>query len=304
MREFDFIDYDRVGVLGSGGGGVAALLFQMSNLYVDAVAAVNARFLYSEFRDLAERSARYDVRRASVPKMNICGGGREGFDPSLVDSLGYADRYALVFSEMSTLVFSSYRMFLSTVFVPNETDRKAYEAMCSYLLNFFEGYLNGSDGGRRFLAAPPEANGLDFTQVEYEHMPGRELPPTSEQFMAILQERGVEEAVAIFEKFRAEDPGLVLFAEYSCNYAGYRLLQEGHPQEAVAVFRMNAEAYPGSANTWDSLAEAYLAAGSQEQAAECYRMVLEVLPDDPAATDELREVLRSNAEQFLERPEE
>jgi tetratricopeptide (TPR) repeat protein len=304
MHEFDFIDHDRLGVLGSGGGGVAALLFQMGNLYVDAVAGLNARFLYSEYRDLAEASARYDIRRASVPMMHICGGGREGFDPSLVDSLEYADRYALIFSEMSTLVFSSYRMFLSTVFAPNEADSKAYEATCSYLLNFFEAYLNGSEGGRTFLGARPEANGLDFAEVVYSHVPGRELPPTPEQFMAIFQERGVDEAVAIFEKFRAENPGLVLFEEANCNYAGYSLLQQGQAEAAVAVFRMNTEAYPNSANTWDSLAEAYLATGDEDGAAECYRMVLEVLPDDPAATDELRGVLRSNAEQFLERPEE
>ena len=120
--------------------------------------------------------------------------------------------------------------------------------------------------------------------------------------MAILQERGVEEAVEIFETFRAEDPGLVLFQEYVCNYAGYGFLQRGQAGDAVAVFKMNAETYPASANTWDSLAEAYVAAGDTEHAAECYRKLLEVLPDDPRADDELREVLRANAEGFLENP--
>ena len=120
--------------------------------------------------------------------------------------------------------------------------------------------------------------------------------------MAIIRERGVEEAVEIFESFRAEDPGLVLFQENVCNFAGYGLLQRGRAQDAVAVFKMNAEAYPASANTWDSLAEAYVAAGDAGKATECYRKVLEVLPADPRVTDEIREVLRNNADGFLENP--
>lgn len=304
MHGFNFIDHDRVGVMGSGGGGVAALLFQMTNLYVDAVAGINARFLYSEYRDLAEGSPRYNIRRASAPVMQICGGGRDGFDQSLMDSLEYAERYSLVFADMSTLVFSSYRMFLSALFAPNENDRKAYEATCSYMLNFFDAHLNGSESAKAFLAAGPQTNALDPAQAAFRHMPGREVPPTQEQFLAILQERGVEAAVQIFEKFRAEDPDLVLFEEYACNVAGYNYLQRGETQAAVAVFRMNAETYPASANTWDSLAEAYVAAGDEEQAADCYRMVLKVLPNDPRADDRLREVLRSNANQFLDIPEE
>jgi tetratricopeptide (TPR) repeat protein len=304
VHDFDFIDHDRIGVLGSGGGGVAALLFQMNNLYVDAVAGVNSRFLYSEYRDLAEASARYDVRLASAPMMQICGGGQEGFDPSLLDSLEYAERYSLVFTDMSTLVFSSYRMCLSTLFVPNETDRRAYESACRYMLNFFDAHLNGSEGARAFLASEPGANGLDTAQTSYSHMPGRQVPPTQDQFIAILQEGGVEQAVEIFEKFRAEDPGLMLFEEYACNFAGYGYLQRGQAEAAVAVFRMNTEAYPSSANTWDSLAEAYIAAGDSAQAGECYRMLLRVLPDDPRANDDLRGILRANAEQFLDIPEQ
>jgi tetratricopeptide (TPR) repeat protein len=304
MHDFEFVDHNRLGILGSGGGGVAALLFQMGNLYVDAVAGMNARFLYSEYRDLGLASPRYDVGRASVPMMHICGGRRQDFDPSPIDSLVYAHRYSLVFSEMDPLVISSYRMFLSTLFAPDEAERKAYEATCLYMLNFFEAHLNGSAGGLTFLEAPPDANGLDPAQVTFAHMAGREVPPTREQFMAILQERGVEEAVAIFEKFRAEDPELQLFEEYACNYTGYTYLQRGQAEAAVAVFKMNTEAYPSSANTWDSLAEAYVAVGDEEQAAACYRMVLEVLPNDTRLSDDVRGVLRSNAQQFLEIPEE
>jgi tetratricopeptide (TPR) repeat protein len=304
LREFDFVDHDRVGVMGSGGGGIAALLFQMGNLYVDAVVGLNARFLYSEFRELAAGSPRFDVRSATVPVMQICGGAREDFDPSLLDTLEYSDRYSLAFMELSTMALSSYRMFLATAFGTNEAERMAYEAMCEHTLSFFDAYLNGNEVAKTFLASPPEDKGLDAAQVAFTFMPGREVPPTEAQFMAILQEHGPGTAVELFEKFRAEDPELVLFQENTCNFAGYGFLQRGRTAEAIAVFRMNAETYPGSANTWDSLAEAYVAAGDSVHALECYRKVLEVLPADAAATEELKEALRSNAEQYLGNPEQ
>jgi tetratricopeptide (TPR) repeat protein len=190
-------------------------------------------------------------------------------------------------------------MFLGTAFVTNVAERRAYEASCEYVLNFFDAYLNGNEVAKDFLASPPEDKGLDAAQVAFDYMPGREVPPTEAQFMAILQQYGPDTAVEIFEKFRAEDPELVLFQENMCNFAGYGFLQRGQTTEAIAVFKMNAETYPASANTWDSLAEAYVAAGDSAQALECYRKVLEVLPADAGAPEELKGVLRSNAEQYL-----
>jgi hypothetical protein len=41
------------------------------------------------------------------------------------------------------------------------------------------------------------------------------------------------------------------------NQMGYQFLFDGKPEEAIAVFKANVERYPGSANVYDSLAEAY-----------------------------------------------
>jgi tetratricopeptide (TPR) repeat protein len=302
MHDFDFVDHDRLGVMGGSAGALAGLLFQMENLYVDALAGFNAAFLNSGAIEMAGGNPRFDIRAASVPMLQVYGGAQEGRDVSMLDSLEYSERYALAFNELPPLALTSYRMFLATVFVPNEMERLAYEAACVYARNFFDAELNGNESAGGFLAASPEENGLDPAAVTLSQMEGRDVPPTEEQFMAIIRERGVEEAVEVFETFRAEDPDLVLFQENVCNFAGYGLLQRGQAREAVAVFKMNAETYPASANTWDSLAEACLAAGDTEHATECYRKVLEALPDDPRATDEIRDILRTNAEGFLENP--
>ena len=52
------------------------------------------------------------------------------------------------------------------------------------------------------------------------------------------------------------------FAEERLNVLGYQLLADSKVDAAVAILRLNAEAYPESANAHDSLGEALMAAGS------------------------------------------
>jgi predicted alpha/beta superfamily hydrolase len=59
--------------------------------------------------------------------------------------------------------------------------------------------------------------------------------------------------------------------EQTTNAIGYRLLQAGHVTEAIEVFRANAEAWPQSANVYDSLGEAQERAGAFDQALASYR---------------------------------
>jgi predicted alpha/beta superfamily hydrolase len=54
------------------------------------------------------------------------------------------------------------------------------------------------------------------------------------------------------------------------NQMGYRLLFEGKPEEAIAVFKANVERYPQSANVYDSLAEAYERGGRLDLAEQLY----------------------------------
>jgi len=84
------------------------------------------------------------------------------------------------------------------------------------------------------------------------------------------------------------------------NYAGYRMLQRGRTAEAVALFKMNAETYPQSANCWDSLAEASMANGDNDLALQCIETLIETLPDDTNLTPELREALETNAVRYKE----
>lgn len=59
---------------------------------------------------------------------------------------------------------------------------------------------------------------------------------------------------------------------------------------AIAVFRYNVKTYPGSANAYDSLGEAYLKQGDKKQAAENYKKSLQLNPANDNAAKVLRDL--------------
>jgi predicted alpha/beta superfamily hydrolase len=66
--------------------------------------------------------------------------------------------------------------------------------------------------------------------------------------------KGVEEH---YRKLSERLNYAVLPPEPLMNIVGYVLMGQGNMEEAVAAFKLNVERYPGSANVYDSLAEAY-----------------------------------------------
>ncbi len=52
--------------------------------------------------------------------------------------------------------------------------------------------------------------------------------------------------------------------EFTLNNSGYKLLGEKKFNEAIEVFKLNVKLYPNSSNTYDSLGEAYAAAGDKK----------------------------------------
>jgi predicted alpha/beta superfamily hydrolase len=79
--------------------------------------------------------------------------------------------------------------------------------------------------------------------------------------------KGIEEH---YRKLSARLGYAVPVPEALMNQVGYQLLGQGNAEEAVAAFRLNVERYPGSANVYDSLGEAYERTGRPELARASY----------------------------------
>ena len=100
---------------------------------------------------------------------------------------------------------------------------------------------------------------------------------------------GAEKAIADYRKKREASTDNKL-DEGRINSLGYDLLRARKIDEAIAVFRLNTEDFPASANTWDSLAEGYMVKGDKQKAIEYYKKSLELDPNNKNAAEKIKQL--------------
>jgi CubicO group peptidase (beta-lactamase class C family) len=107
----------------------------------------------------------------------------------------------------------------------------------------------------------------------------------------ILTLAAKEGARAAINAYAVRDRGLELI-EFQMNERGYALLGEKKVLEAIEVFLVTTHAFPLSGNAFDSLGEAYMAAGMKEPAIENYRRSLALDPGNGNAEEMLKTLTR------------
>jgi cyclase len=118
--------------------------------------------------------------------------------------------------------------------------------------------------------------------------PGADKPSVAEELArAVAEGTDGEAAVRLYRKLKMEQPSSYRFDEAGINLLGYGLLRQKRIKDAIAVFRLNVEEHPASANVYDSLAEAYAADGQKELAIRNYRKSLELDPSNTNAKEML-----------------
>ena len=119
------------------------------------------------------------------------------------------------------------------------------------------------------LRADPEALRIE---IEAE----RSRVAIDDLIARVVEAEGRERAREIHRAILEARPDSVILAESLLNNLGYRLLQADQADEAIAVFEMNVEAYPEEPNPYDSLGDAYRAAGRLEEARRSYARAVEL----------------------------
>ena len=98
---------------------------------------------------------------------------------------------------------------------------------------------------------------------------------------------------------RQRDAKATMFSEALANVMGYEHLLAGDTRGAVEILKLNAVAYPNSANAHDSLADAYLADGQRDLARQNAKKAIDLLASDTTDPEPRRKAIRDNAEQKL-----
>jgi tetratricopeptide (TPR) repeat protein len=110
------------------------------------------------------------------------------------------------------------------------------------------------------------------------------------ELMHILSEEGIDSVARIYWTQRRLDPEADLVLESTLNSWGYELIQKKRTKDAIATFGLNVAAYPKSANTYDSLAEAYMLNGNNALAVKFYKKSVELNPNNKNGIEMLKKL--------------
>jgi tetratricopeptide (TPR) repeat protein len=144
------------------------------------------------------------------------------------------------------------------------------------------------------------ANGLSFTDeilalsiggehpgVKWQNFPRYDSPGRT--LLKAIIEKGASEPLKNYQATRRQNPAGNI-AEAEINLIGYRLLELKKVDDAIAVFTQNTVDFPKSWNAWDSLAEAYMTRGDNENAIKYYERSLELDPNNKNAVEQLKKL--------------
>ena len=93
-----------------------------------------------------------------------------------------------------------------------------------------------------------------------------------------------------YRQLKAAPPANYNLGEPELNGLGYQLLRANKFEDAIRIFQLNVEAYPKSANVWDSLAEGYMDAGNKPLAIANYQKSLGMNPKNANAVQMLKKL--------------
>ena len=304
MRDYPHADPAHVAVMGTGLGGLSAMLMQMRNADIEAVAVINGAQASKSGAELATGFPFFEITRMDVPLLEMYISDDDSLDTEILDSLIYSQRMWFGMAGRGLIDFTQYAtaaaLLADTTGELVQPASRFYGAICGAIVDFFEMFLKGESSATTIFADFSKEKYPNFGEVTFGSYEGQKPPPTEAQFLEMIQQDRVDRAIEIYEAFKKSRPGYVFFQEATLNVAGYRLLQANQLERACMIFKMNTEAYPNSANVWDSYADGCIANGDNQTAIMCYEKVLEVLPQDSAAGPGVREILLNNATQGLE----
>jgi len=116
------------------------------------------------------------------------------------------------------------------------------------------------------------------------------IPGIYLSLLKIFKQSGINETTKEYYHLKNNYSGQYDFGEIQLNLLGYHLLRENNIEDAIRIFKLNVEAFPDIANTYDSLGEAYMINGDKESAINNYKKALELQPGSANALKMLKKL--------------
>jgi tetratricopeptide (TPR) repeat protein len=305
MHEYPGVDLDKLGLIGFSMGGSAATLVQMRNTDIDAVVYLDTGIVFNIVETWFKPSNYYDLNNLRAAQLYLTRNDADGMNPNFLDGIHYANSYSVMFEEKHRHAdFMSEGMFAGVI--PNYLAEKhpkdpqlLFETVTKQAHHFLDAFVKKDSSKLQFLEGKPEQIGARAGLFTIEHKTPLVAPPRDSEIAEMVRnDRSIKRVREIYEKAVKENPGISVMREETLNQIGYEFLFRANDALAIDIFKLNIDAFPKSANTYDSLAEAYDRSGKKELAAEFSRKALQFLESD-SSPEPRKAFIRKSAEERL-----
>ena len=306
MRRFPNVDRDRLGIVGFSMGGSAATLVQLRNTDIDAAVYLDTGTIFSIVDGWFRPIPFYNRADLRAPQLYLTRKDAQFLDVSAIETMPYTDRLLILFEKgYQHTDFVADGTFASAVNgyygEPRDPNPKPlYETVALYTLRFLDAYVKKDADALQFLMREPATNGVPEGLMTTQFLKKLPPPPREAEYMNLVR-TDMTKAREILNQAKQKNPSSSIFREATMNALGYELNFRGLHDEAVDVFLLNTEAYPESANAFDSLSEACEAAGRKVDAVQYAKRALALLEKDAAMDQQRREGIRKASEDRLKR---
>ncbi len=117
---------------------------------------------------------------------------------------------------------------------------------------------------------------------------GQSPPSIGDTLLQVIETRGIDEALRLYVTLHRSQPLGYNFDVGQLDLLGHILVERGQPRNAVRVFQLNTEAYPGKAGTFDALGEAACLIGDQSGARLAFQRAAQLDSTDTTPIEMLR----------------
>ena len=210
MNDYPYVDDNRPGMVGFGMGGLSALLMQMRNSDIEAVATLDPAYSYADNVEMTKSFPSFSYERMDVPLLHMYIANQDNLDMTVVDSLKYSLRYTAGVEGFSHNDFCHYALasaiMSDTTGVAIQTAGDRYKAVCESVLKFLDTHLKAERTGLKPDDNPLAAIAITQESYSFSVMDRTKAPPTETQFVEMIQEDHIDRAVEIYEKLKAMNP--------------------------------------------------------------------------------------------------
>jgi len=305
IHKYEFIDFDRIALMGYSFGGLSNVLTVMKNKKISALVSLDGTERYNY--PLLNKSPYFNLDRFNIPYIHFAQKdipeevlssdnipAELNYKFQLYDSIHFGNVYSYKFHDLTHSHFGTIGVLFS--YRDKRQDKSDDKIMASYkllsqhTLQFLNATLKNEESAKEFIENSPDKNGISKTLVSKKMKKSLTKKFDHNDFKELALNQGHRDLIPLYEKTVAKHPSLKL-EEGMLNKLGIQLsFNAGKMEQGIKVFLLAVHIYPKSANLYDSLALAYLYNQDDKNAIANFKKSLELNPENQHAIDKLKQL--------------